>query len=605
MAELSLPAALLPTNTSGTSTNSPHPPPITRPPPAIAALFVVVFDHRKGYVLRWHKSLRNVQVEGVVEFKSLPSGLHRVDEDLIYFVHGNYAGVSAYVNRPDATAERHATMLAVGVLVPLEHDRMGKSWRHAEPLKVLAREQIKDRDDSATKSLDAYWQEHRIVGDDVDGANVDWGAMRTSTPWPDASVDSVAEPHDAEPDRPNGYQANRSMSVMSVFVPDGATHLSPHHPAATLPEMVSEFGPLIFPLYRAALLRKRILLVTEAPVEFACNIVYNLSVLSSLQRSLLAYLPAGPCASIRRIPALFNIGITDIDDLSQHPFPDGWIACTTDDVLVTKPQLYDIAVHLPSRDSSHAAHKKIYPKIVLSSGEDVAKHQLPQTRVRASQRDASESSAVDDGGLAEQSVDADAASTLSSNAPSLQEQQDLVEPPSWARVAYTSLLWWATAGDRRNGLTADEEEEMERDALLFDSRDDGEDQTKEVVIVGYFRRLTAIMFQAVHESKDNRREDNAIVSANYHPFEHHHQPSFDKGDQQRPLLPKNASEPYHDDAEDDDDTLVFTPEDLSAMGLDAWSRNDCDFVEELLRVWWNRKARVRSGHVECCGLRIL
>ena len=31
------------------------------------------------------------------------------------------------------------------------------------------------------------------------------------------------------------------------------------------------FGPLIFPLYKTALLRKRILLVAQAPVELACN----------------------------------------------------------------------------------------------------------------------------------------------------------------------------------------------------------------------------------------------------------------------------------------------------------------------------------------------
>jgi hypothetical protein len=37
-------------------------------------------------------------------------------------------------------------------------------------------------------------------------------------------------------------------------------------------ESLKLFGPLIFPLYRAALLRKRILIVTDTPVEFACNL---------------------------------------------------------------------------------------------------------------------------------------------------------------------------------------------------------------------------------------------------------------------------------------------------------------------------------------------
>ena len=47
--------------------------------------------------------------------------------------------------------------------------------------------------------------------------------------------------------------------------------VSSHHPALSLPLFLDTFGPLIFPLFKAALLRKRILLVGQAPVELACN----------------------------------------------------------------------------------------------------------------------------------------------------------------------------------------------------------------------------------------------------------------------------------------------------------------------------------------------
>lgn len=47
--------------------------------------------------------------------------------------------------------------------------------------------------------------------------------------------------------------------------------LPSHHPALSLPAFLDAFGPLIFPLYKAALLRKRILLVAQAPVEQTCN----------------------------------------------------------------------------------------------------------------------------------------------------------------------------------------------------------------------------------------------------------------------------------------------------------------------------------------------
>ena len=79
-----------------------------------------------------------VSLDGV-EFKSLPSGLHNIRDDLVYFVHGSYAGVSAFINQPVGEEERNAAMLSVGILVPLSYGRLGRSWRHAENLKALAK----------------------------------------------------------------------------------------------------------------------------------------------------------------------------------------------------------------------------------------------------------------------------------------------------------------------------------------------------------------------------------------------------------------------------------------------------------------------------------
>lgn len=55
-----------------------------------------------------------------------------------YFVHEQYAGISAFVNLPAEESERNAKMFAIGVLVPLSSGRLGKSWRHASKLKDLA-----------------------------------------------------------------------------------------------------------------------------------------------------------------------------------------------------------------------------------------------------------------------------------------------------------------------------------------------------------------------------------------------------------------------------------------------------------------------------------
>ena len=109
--------------------------------PPVAAIFLILFDVKAGYTIAWKRTILGVELDESVEFKSLPSGLHHVEEDLIYFVHGDdYAGISAFKNsQSEEEADRNARMLAVGALVPLSLGRMGKSWKLAEALKDLAR----------------------------------------------------------------------------------------------------------------------------------------------------------------------------------------------------------------------------------------------------------------------------------------------------------------------------------------------------------------------------------------------------------------------------------------------------------------------------------
>lgn len=108
--------------------------------PPLSALFLVDFDAKAGYTIAWKRSLPGLGLDGQVEYKSLPSGLHTVSNDLIYFVHdGAHAGLSAFVNEPcDEEESRNARMIAVGVLVPLSYGRLGRAWRHAQNLEQMA-----------------------------------------------------------------------------------------------------------------------------------------------------------------------------------------------------------------------------------------------------------------------------------------------------------------------------------------------------------------------------------------------------------------------------------------------------------------------------------
>ncbi|KIX07761.1 uncharacterized protein Z518_02415 [Rhinocladiella mackenziei CBS 650.93] len=561
-----------------------------RPVPPIAAAFLVNFDHRKGYTLGWHRSLEDVQVEGVVEFKSLPSGLHNVEEDLVYFIHDDYCGLSAFLNQPDEQSERSARMLAIGVLVPLENGRIGRSWRHAESLKELARYALNMEDTSA---LEEYWGKYKPRP----------GDRPVQTPYDSAEQFSSQQV--------NGYRKARTMSTATTFI--SSLHaLTPHHPALTLLDSINLFGPLIFPLYRAALLRKRILVVTDTPVEFSCNLVYNISILSSISQALSPLLPADSTPSLRLRP-LFTVGVLDIPQLKRSKTsPDSsWIACTTDDVLSTKPDLYDILVLMPPSESQNAA-VKVFPRVIVSSpGLNKA---FPKTGVKSTRRDFRRFVHLQQGllqfprsqvtGKGTETSDNNDAASISTTSSSYSDNKAVVEPSSWSRVAYTSLVWWASAGDRRGGFAETEEAETERDFALV-RREGDDEQTREVALVAYFHRMTGIIFQTI--AKAIARTDGRNADA---------EPCHDDDDDEddaRPVEPSALAQRSPVEGEESQGLLAepekakveINEEDMAAMGLDSWSVSDEQFVEELVQRWWGRKAVVRAGVIECCGLRIL
>ncbi|PYI01775.1 hypothetical protein BO78DRAFT_352950 [Aspergillus sclerotiicarbonarius CBS 121057] len=618
----------------------PRPAAVIESPPGIAALFVIRFDIKAGYVISWKRAAPGVEVEGAVEYKSLPSGLHNVSEDLVYFVHEQYAGISAFVNWPAEEAERNAKMFAIGVLVPLSSGRLGKSWRHAPKLKELAANYAQDM--SNTQPLSDYWETHEIRESDA------------SAMPPDSPLESPLSLRlRAHGDLRDAVHRTRAFSD-AIVLETPRPALTPFHPASSLPDFLDSFGPLLFPLYRAALLRKRVLFMAEAPVHTPCSYVYDLSLLASLPNSLLPLLPQNGLPSPRPRP-LFNVGIHDIPYLSSFvdssantDHDSAWIACSTDSVLTMKPELFDVLVTLPPPHSKNAV-EKVFPTISIFHTQP-AKGKMPQAiEVKATQRDARRYSTLrkglrhvsqeDEAASAETDDDSDAASTYSSS--------PIVEPLSWTRLAYTSFIWWASAGEKRDGLSEEEEEEhqIEQDTRLLASVEtlpsppsgslghrniqlqDSTQQPPEIALVAYFRRLTAQIFitlsdvVARHDSRnspdhddDDEQPDDDSVSYEDEP-EDDIEPSIAIGrqstqedDSRSPLLQQTTTETDLRNARasyDDSDPIKITSEDLTEMGLDIWSTADRVFVEELVRLWWGRKARVDSARIRCCGISII
>ncbi|KAF2274762.1 uncharacterized protein EI97DRAFT_476831 [Westerdykella ornata] len=519
-------------------------------PPRLSALFLAKFDKKIGYTVAWKRSAIDIPIvplDGAVEFKSLPSGLHAVKDDLVYFVHEGHAGLSAFCNAPASAAERNATFVSVGILVPLNQGRLGRSWLHAERLQSLASALAKDPENTAP--LEDFWREQSQHTDS------------TST--------------QLSPDQQRGYRRRRALSTLTAALPPDQS-LPEFHPARSIVHYVDVFGPLVFRLQEAALLRKRILFVGAPPVRASCEFVYNLSILASLPNAAREHLPSGS-DHLSRFRALFCLGTHDIplieklqrEDQGQHPhsieFPSpGWVSCSTDEIMAAKRQLYDVIVEIPHSYDAPPEQRR-WPTIRTSDG----------TQVKASQRDVQRykllhhelwkyrhnvSDATGESGLED-----DTRPLVRKDSEEAEEEfnetydESAVEPMTWSRLAYLGFMWWASAGERDAYTT----EERETDRELLGHLSDYQDGIHTAVIAA-FHRWTVILFKHVARLLDAAESERGSPISE----------------------------------------LVIDREELSKMGLDTWSETDRVFIQDLVWLYFGVRADVQGAALECCGVRI-
>ncbi|KAL7266529.1 hypothetical protein RUND412_010925 [Rhizina undulata] len=152
------------------------------------------------------------------------------------------------------------------------------------------------------------------------------------------------------PPTPSGSSAEQTSPPSQIYPP------SP--PPRALPRRICRrFRTTAISAVRAALCRKRILIITTAPVERGCKFVYNISVISNIPSAVHEKLRESP----KRLRPLFVVGVNDIPFLEGEGDGEGWVACTTDHVLKLKAQLYDVVVTFPSAPTWNAANWNGYP----------------------------------------------------------------------------------------------------------------------------------------------------------------------------------------------------------------------------------------------------
>ena len=300
--------------------------------------------------------------------------------------------------------------------------------------------------------------------------------------------------------------------------------------------------------------------------------VYHVAVLTSISSSVREMLPSDTDPRYR-LPSLFALGIHDIPSLEGKPSADGqpsggagsdgWVACTTDEIMASKTQLYDVVVEVPAADS----RPRKWPTIKTSRGAPIRATQRDVWRYKLLRHQVAKHSLARDTDADADADDPSAPLLARADEADGEEVPDqLVEPMTWPQLAYSGFLWWASAGEE-SAFAADERE-WDRAALsdIF-SADDGDAPNSRIPtsIIAYFHRLTSTMVETVSELI--RAADDAAETA------------------------------------EEQDAVEVRKDDMSRMGLDYWSAADKEFVEYFTQLHFGRWIRIAST-VECCGLRM-
>lgn len=529
-------------------------------------------------------------------------------------------------------------MVSAGVLVPLSYGRLGRCWRHADGLKKLAQYvphfchlfpplidlliRQYTEDPTSYQPFEDYYTQHHSHGDSP------------------VDEDSHLPPPFSDRLR------SRSVSETRTYVVPGQK-LSQHHPALSLSDFMETFGPLAFPIYRAALARKRILLVSHAPVETTCNYVYDISILSNIPLSVSDQLPSEPT----RLKPLFNIGVHDIPLLeaeakarlnsatipaSEDSFDDSrgaWVACTTDEILCMKKSLWDMIIRLPAPHSKQAK-EKVWPQAEDNGGLPIKATQRDLRRYRALTKSLKNryrrktSLFLDDEDDAEGQAIIRAPGEIDTEAEEPNNIEDVCEKLTWREIAVASFMWWASAGDsQRNDAEQDDgrlllgmefmpssaQGERWRDSTSPEGGSDGEEMgkrgtsssTPSPTATRRRRRPSVVQRRSTNLRQEGVGSEEMDLIAYFHRMTH----------RVLAVLAENvaAVEQQGDSGdlgvEEDEEQLLdgeqavqVSLEDVEGMGLDRYSDKDAEMIKELVGRWWGREVVVERGRISCCGV---
>ncbi|CAF4022799.1 unnamed protein product [Adineta steineri] len=196
--------------------------------PNVEAVFVVTFDVKSGNIIEFQMPEKEQMELKGVEYKVLPSGSHRINQDFVYFRHGNKYGL-ACIARADITNDDDGSALSV-----VDQSQRGMCIKSVGIIT------------SSITHIQSYM------------------------PFLQTEAKLYLNQTSVNYDRLKGLLFRDVQSIpISLSIYD-----------TLFTEFIQHFGPSIFPLSRLILLGKRILLYSCSPIGPTCNAVYFLHILN-------------------------------------------------------------------------------------------------------------------------------------------------------------------------------------------------------------------------------------------------------------------------------------------------------------------------------------
>ncbi|CDO70165.1 hypothetical protein BN946_scf185009.g16 [Trametes cinnabarina] len=291
------------------------------------AIFHASFHPTKGSIIDWSLKASEDLDLSHVEFSCLPSGLHLIERDVVYFTKDDHQGVCVF-RRRQTTEHGHRGFRLSSLGILLAKSSRPRPWKHVAALKSLVHtiySALEDRE--ALEPLDEDWEPARAFFEERKLRRPDLGGVGSWLGW------------------------NAELE---------GTH-SDISPTVHLPHLLRILGPSSLTLYKHILGRRRVLIITLPPVEAAC-ILCQVAADTCYEEQVSELISAADgqdddTETPRRLKGRSNagvkvLGMVTLSDLDKLEFESksgrGWIACTTDSIFLDKPAHYDLLIDLRS-----------------------------------------------------------------------------------------------------------------------------------------------------------------------------------------------------------------------------------------------------------------